>query len=92
MEVKIYVDWRNEEILTQKDYEERTKVIEEEIKQDCFFENLEYYLKDKDFTLLSVYNLKKEQKEEIEKKVLETCKNQAEQDMEEDFDMITLNI
>lgn len=92
MKVKIYVDWRKEEILTQKDYEEKTKLIEEEIKQDCFLENLENYLRNEEFSLSDVYNFKKEEKEEIEKRILEICKNQAEQDMEEDFEMITLDI
>ena len=92
MEVKIYVDWNNEEILTQKDYEERIKLVEKEIKQYCFLENLECYLKDEDFSLLDIYNLKEEEKKEIEKRVLEICKEQAEQDMEDDFKMITLDI
>lgn len=92
MKVKIYVDWNNEEILIEKDYEERAKLVEKELTQDCFLEYLECYLKDEDFTLLDIYNFKEEEKKEIEKRVLEICKNQAEQNMENDFEMITLDI
>lgn len=92
MKVKIYVDWNNEEILMEKDYEERTKLVEKEIKQDCFLEYLECYLKDEDFSLLDIYNFKEEEKKEIEKRVLEICKEQAERNMENDFEMITLDI
>lgn len=92
MKVRIYVDWRNEEILMEKDYEERTKLVEKEFKQDCFLEYLECYLKDEDFTLSDVFNFDKEEREEIKKRILERCEEQAERDMENDFEMITLDI
>lgn len=90
MKIKIYVNWQDEEILQEKDYQKRI-----EQKTEDYSENKDYFdefLTDETYSLEQVFNFTEDERKEIRKRFLEQCKDWAKDRIENDFEMITLEI
>ena len=91
MTVKIFVDWRNQEIYTEKSIEEEKKNILDDVISDEFDEILEGYL-DNNYSLTRIFNLNEDEKMKIKERIKQECKRKMEEIVEDDFEEITLEI
>ena len=100
MKITLYIDWRGEKILTEKDYKtelERAKNDEnnfEDYKIDCLEDYIEEYLNEKGYsrTFETVFKLSNSEKKEILDNVRKGYIAQVEHDLTEDFEKITIDI
>ena len=100
MKVVVYVNWRDEEIITEKEYKEKIKEIKKD--KENFEDYKDSYLNDyiKDFLNQSpypecfdtVFNFTEVERQKILDKVKEGYEYQVEQDMTEDWDKIEIDI
>ena len=100
MKITLYIDWREEKILTEKDYNamvEETKSNEddfEDYKNDCLEDYIEDFLDEKRYhrTFETIFNLSDSDKKEILDNVRKGYLTQVEQDFAEDYDKITIEV
>ena len=100
MKITLYIDWRGEKILTEKDYKtelERAKNDEngfEDYKIDRLEDYIEEYLDEKGcgHTLETVFKLSNNEKKEILDNVRKGYFAQVECDLTDDFEKITIDI
>lgn len=100
MKITLYIDWRGEKILTEKDYKtelEKAKVNKddfEDYKIDCLEDYIEEYLDEKGYcnTLKAVFDLFDNERKEILDNVRKGYLAQVEQDLAEDYEKITIDI
>ena len=89
MKIEIYVNWDEKEILQPEDYKARMGQLINEYKQDkneFLFEVLS------DYTDIEIYNLSKEERNKIEELTEARICRRVKQDMEEDWEKITIEI
>jgi len=91
MKIKIFVDWRNETIHTEKTIEKEKKDILDDVISDEYINILEEYL-DKHYSLVEIYNLKEDEKIKIKERVNQECKSRMEYIVADDYEEITLEI
>ena len=95
MKIKVYVDWNNKEILSEKDYKEfKNRKVNE--MADTYFEDkysLEEFLSD-NYNYADIFNMTNEEKEEAKAKWKAQCKDNAEENFgdEYDYDKIELEV
>lgn len=90
MKVKVYVDWRNEEIITEKEYKDRVAVAKANkqgygyYKSDYLSEHIEIWLDEHHctHTLDSVFNMSEEERKEV----LDMCRKGYEECIDSDFE------
>jgi hypothetical protein len=100
MKVIIYVNWREEEIITEKEYKERLeekKTNKQDFKRyvsDYLSDDIECYLREKGEPLCyaRVFNLTEEERKEILDGMRESFKNQVEEDFSEEWEDIEFDI
>ena len=100
MKVIVYVNWRDEEIITEKEYKEKIKEIKED--KENFEDYKNSYLNDyiEDFIDKSpypkyfetVFNFTEVERRTILDDVKEGYENQVEQDMEDDWEEVEIDI
>lgn len=100
MKVIIYVNWREEEIITEKEYKERLeekKTNKQDFKRyvsDYLSDDIECYLRERQEPLCyaSVFNLTDKERAEILDGMREGFKNQVEEDFSEEWEDIEIDI
>lgn len=81
MKIKIYVDWKHEEILSEKDYKEFKDRKVNEIADDYFEDpyELNEFFGDNDYTYVDIFKMTDEEKEAVKEKWKAHCKESAEE-------------
>ena len=100
MKVNIYVNWREEEIITEKEYKERleksktNKADFEEYVSDYLSDDIESYLRDKGEwpNYAKVFNLTDQERKEIIDGMRESFKNQVEEDFSNEWEEVEIDI
>ena len=100
MKVKIYVNWKEKEILTVKELDERIDARVEEVMQDtdAYNEYLDDYL-DSNYTKMELYNALIGSKDEVEEVVndirsgvAETIHDWVNMDISSDYEEVTIEV
>ena len=87
MKIKIYVDWRHEEVLNEKDYKEFRDRKVNEIADDYFEDEYEFNcFLEHDYRPAEIFNLDNEAKEEIKEIWKRQCKASAEETFDDDYE------
>ena len=88
MKIKVYVDWRNEEILSEKDYKEFKERKVKEMADDYFEDDyaLDGFLDNGDYTYVGIFQMTDEEKEKVKEKWRAQCKADAEENFAEEYD------
>ena len=89
MKVKVYVDWRNEEIITEKDYKDRLAEAKADkqdygyYETDCLGEHIEDWLDNHHctHTLRDVFQMSERERKEV----LDMCRKGYEEMVEQNF-------
>ena len=100
MKVIVYANWREEEIITEKEYkkklEERkaNKYDFEEYVSDYLSDDIENYFEEKRERIdyARVFNLTEKERAEIIDGMRESFKNQVEQDLSEEWEEVEIDI
>ena len=100
MKIKVYVDWTNSRILTEKEYKDRLSVAmadKEEYRyyeQDCLEECIKEWLNKHNLfeTFQAVFHLHENSKKEILKMCRESYEDQVKQDFSEDWEEVEIEI
>lgn len=100
MKVIVYANWREEEIITEKEYKEKLeksktdKTDFELYVSDCLSDDIEFYLRDKGEPLCyaRVFNLTEKERAEIIDRMREGFKNQVEEEFSEAWEEIEIDI
>ena len=97
MKVKLYVDWANEKILKEKEYEkEILELVEEQIEDEYSFnEFLDNYLNNKRchrYEFEYLFNLNEEERQEILKLWKEDCLETVKANFDDDYEEIELEL
>lgn len=96
MKIKVYVDWKNQEILSEKDYNEFKDRKVNEIADNYFEDKYEFneFLTDNDYDYADIFNMTDKEKEEVKEKWKAQCKDSAEEAFgdEYDYDEIELEV
>ena len=100
MKVNVYVNWRDEEIITEKEYKAKLKEIKED--KDIFDDYKGFYLNDyiEEFidnscyikNLETVFNFTEAERKEILNEIKEGYENQVEEDMNDDWEEVEIEI
>ena len=96
----MYVNWREQEIITEKEYKEKLeklKTNENDFKEyvsDYLSDDIELYLRDKGepISYARVFNLTEKERKEIIDGMREQFKNQAEEEFSEEWEEIEVDI
>ena len=100
MKITLYINWKEEKILTEKDYKnevEKAKNNEEDFgfyKDDYLEDFIEEYLDEKGYghTLTAVFRLTNSERKEIFDNLRKGYIAQVEQDLIEEYEKITIDI
>ena len=100
MKVIVYANWREEEIITEKEYKERLEERKtdksdfEEYVSDFLSDDIESYFEDKGERIdyARVFNLTEKERKEIIDGMRESFKNQVEQDLSEEWEEVEIDI
>jgi hypothetical protein len=100
MKVIIYVNWREEEVITEKEYKEKLEEMKTDKKSferyvsDYLSDDIESYLRDKREPLCyaSVFNLTEKERKEIIDGMREGFKNQVEEDFSEEWEDVEIEV
>ena len=96
MKIKVYVDWKNKEILNEKEYNEFHDREVNAIADRYFEDKYEFneFLSDNDYDYADIFNMTDEEKEEVKAKWKAQCKDNAEEIFgdEYDYDEIELEV
>jgi hypothetical protein len=100
MKVIVYANWREEEIITEKEYKKRLEEIKtnkenfEEYVSDYLSDDIECYLRDKrePLSFARVFNLTEKERAEIIDGMREGFKNQAEEEFSEEWEEVEIDI
>lgn len=90
MKIEIYVNWGEQEILKPQDYQERKETLTKEYLGDLYKETLEEVLDD--YSPTDIFYFDDEDRAEIHQVVSDRIKARVNEDMEEDYEKITLEI
>lgn len=90
MKIEIYINWEEREILRPQDYQERKETLIKEYLGDLHKETLEEVLDD--FSPTDIFYFDNEDRAEIHQAVSNKIKTRVNEDMEEDYEKITLEI
>ena len=90
MKIEIYINWDEQEILRPQDYQERKKTLIKEYTDDLYKETLEEVLDD--FSPKDIFYFDDEDRAEVYQIVSDRIKARVNEDMEEDYEKITLEI
>lgn len=83
MEIKIYVDFDNREVLTEKEFNKKLSKKAEEMRNDeDVFNN--YLIEEKSFSAFELFHLTPYSKDLIQQDFNEYCKDKAEEALQED--------
>ena len=91
MKIKIFVDWKNETIHTEKSIEEEKKIILDDVITDEYEEILGEYL-DNTYSLTEIFNLNENEKKHVREIIKQKCKDRMEEVVVDDFEEITLEV
>ena len=91
MKANIYVNWNDEIVCSEKEYEERLEERAADYKEEMDALN-EFLCDVKDMGKAEIFNLTSEQKEFVNTEFVAWCKRRAEEDMEEEWDRIELDL
>jgi hypothetical protein len=82
MKIKMYVDWQNEDILTESEYEAKIKTdaLEMSEEDDAFEEFAEerYYYKE-------LFELNEDERERVKEEFLEWCRSRTRANYDHDY-------
>ena len=100
MKVIVYANWREEEIITEKEYKKKLEERKtnkhdfEEYVSDYLSDDIECYLRDKGESLsyARVFNLTEKERAEIIDGMRESFKNQVEEDFSDEWEEIEIDI
>ena len=100
MKVVVYANWREEEIITEKEYKEKLEKLKtnkadfQEYVSDYLSDDIESYLRDKREPLdyARVFNLTDQERKEIIDGMRESFKNQVEEDFSNEWEEIEIDI
>lgn len=100
MKVFVYANWREEEIITEKEYKKRleerktSKRDFEEYVSDYLSDDIESYLRDKRERIdyARVFNLTEKERAEIIDGMRESFKNQVEEDFSNEWEEVEIDI
>ena len=100
MKVVVYANWREEEIITEKEYKEKLEKLKtnkadfQEYVSDYLSDDIESYLRDKREPLdyVRVFNLTDQERKEIIDGMRESFKNQVEEDFSNEWEEIEIDI
>ena len=90
MKIEIYVNWGEQEILLPQDYQERKETLTKEYLSDLYKETLEEVLDD--YLPTDIFYFDNEDRAEIHQAISDKIKTRVNEDMEEDYEKITLEI
>ena len=96
----MYVNWRVEEIITEKKYKEKLEKLKtnkedfEEYVSDYLSDDIECYLRDKNepLTYARIFNLTEKERTEIINGMREGFKNQVEEDFSNEWEEVEIDI
>lgn len=100
MKVIVYANWREEEIITEKEYKEKLEKLKtskadfEEYVSDYLSDDIECYLRDKrePLSYARVFNLTEKERAEIIDGMREDFKNQVEEEFSEEWEEVEIDI
>lgn len=100
MKVIVYANWREEEIITEKEYKEKLEERKtnkhdfEEYVSDYLSDDIECYLRDKGewIDYARIFNLTDKERAEIIDGMRESFKDQVEQDLSEEWEEVEIDI
>ena len=100
MKVIVYANWREEEIITEKEYKEKLEERKtnkhdfEEYVSDYLSDDIECYLRDKGERIdyARIFNLTDKERAEIIDGMRESFKDQVEQDLSEEWEEVEIDI
>ena len=87
MKIKVYVDWKHEEILSEKDYKEFKDRKINEMADEYFEDNYELneFLCD-DYNHAELFRMTDEEKEKVKADWIARCKEYAEETFENEYE------
>lgn len=100
MKIIVYVNWREEKIITEKEYKEKLEeriTDKEDFKDyvsDYLSEDIECYLKEKNerVSYARVFNLTEKERAEIIDGMRESFKDQVEEDFSNEWEEVEIDI
>jgi hypothetical protein len=81
--MKVYVDWHEEEVISQEQYDERVAARAADYVDDDSL--LDTYLENR-YTSLALFTMSEEERAEVRGDFAEWCHREAESNLSEDFD------
>ena len=86
MKIKVYVNWKDEEVLNEKDYMEFRDRKVNEIADDYFEDDYEFgeFLSE-DYTRSEIFRMTEEDKEKVKKAWKAQCKESAEETFDDEY-------
>ena len=87
MKIKVYADWKHEEILSEKDYKEFKERKVNELADDYFEDDYEFneFLGDGDYNYADIFEMTDEEKEKVKAEWKAQCKESAEETFADDW-------
>lgn len=100
MKVIIYINWREEEILTEKEYKEKIKEIKNDkeyfndYKSACLNDYIEDFIDKSRYakTFETVFNFTETERQKILDEIKEGYKNQVEEELSEEWEEVEIDI
>lgn len=89
MTIKLYVDWRNREILTKEEYEDEVKVRAEVFISD---ENDFDIWLEENYSGLEIFNFKEEDKNRVCEEWRKACESYARENAEEEYEEMEIEV
>lgn len=88
MKIKIYVDWKGEEVLSEKDYKEFKDQKTKEIADYYFEDNYGFseYLSNGDYDPARVFQMTDEEKEKVKAEWKAHCEEYAKENFADEYD------
>lgn len=87
MTIKIFVDWQNEEIITEEEYDKRTREMAEELRID---DSLFYEFLEENYSHSELWKADEEQRAKIMERWIDECLEYAYCEL--GFDEVTLEV
>lgn len=95
MEIKMYVNWNEREILNEKEFKERIKEWADDTAESTYLRNIrlhEFLTDRKEMDMIDVYDLTNGQKVSLDLEFKEFLLEDAKDCLEDEYDEITVEI